>query len=296
LAAALLAHAPGVRADDTPLSAALATATTRPGRLLRARLVFEAACLHARDERLAEQLACAVEYFHLASLILDDLPCMDDAETRRGQPCLHRTYGEANSILASLALINRAYALVGLAFAPLDADVRLRATACLDACLGPAGVLGGQAADLQFSRQPSSARQVASIAFRKTGSLFWLAIFLPALLADPTAAEAADLRALCVYWGLAYQTLDDLRDVYSKENDVGKTTGRDRALGRPNLALAAGVPAARGRVQRLVSQAERTVARLCRLDPRWNYLEHFHRQFFQSEIVAQRTDTAGVAA
>lgn len=286
LCAALIENSPAAAATDARLRGTLDFAAKTPGKLIRARLVLAAAGAHGFEPGPAERLACAVEYFHIASLMLDDLPCMDDADTRRGQPCAHRVYGEASTILGALAFINRAYALAGFAFAAYPAEIRMRATACLDACLGPAGLTGGQAADLSFAESDRSARAVSSIASRKTGALFWLAVYFPALLAAPSAGELRALKALCIYWGLAYQAADDLQDVLLNAFETGKTTGRDRALNRPNLAHAIGVDAAQARVGRLLGQARRAVGRLETVSPRWGYLGGFHREFVEPMVSA----------
>lgn len=284
LCAALVENSPGATAADTRLRDTLALAAGNPGKLVRARLVLAAAERHGLSYGAAERLACAVEYFHLASLLIDDLPCMDDAFTRRGRPCAHRIHGEAATILGALAFINRAYALAGFSFAAYPVETRMKAVACLDSCLGPSGLVGGQAADLSFAESDRSARAVLSVAVRKTGSLFWLAVYFPALLASPSAAELRDLKALCVYWGLAYQATDDLQDALSSAFETGKTTGRDRALNRPNLVHVIGAPATRIRTARLLGQARRVIARLDLRSPRWSYLGGFHREFVEPMV------------
>jgi geranylgeranyl pyrophosphate synthase len=273
LATALVRHAPAAADSEPHLRAALGQAVAHPGKLLRAALVLTGAEHHGLAPRHAERLACAVEYFHVASLVLDDLPCMDDAQLRRGQPCVHRRHGDATAILAALALINRAYALVGEALAAQPQRVRSAATAALDRALGLAGLVGGQAWDLAFAQTDRTAARVSRIAAAKTGALFQLAVLLPAALARPTAAERRHLRALCVYWGQLFQIADDLRDVASSPFVEGKTTGRDAALTRPNLALALGFGPARKRLARLHAQGGRALGRL-ETDggARWSYL------------------------
>ena len=280
LAQALIDHSPATARTEAHLRAVLDQVLGTPGKLVRARLVHAAASAHGLEAGAALQLATAVEYFHLASLLLDDLPCMDDAETRRGHPCVHRVHGDASTILAALALVNRAYALAGFALAGLPGFVRLQAQACLDACLGPSGLVGGQAADLRFAESDRSARTAGRIAAAKTGALFWLAVYLPALVSGPGARERRSLKALCIYWGLACQAIDDLGDVLATSVESGKTTGRDRALARPNLALALGVPAVRTRIARLNALAEREVDHLLASNAeRYHYLAGFQRDF-----------------
>jgi len=173
---ALLEHAPVGAKTEPRLAAVLDQAINNPGKLVRARLVHAAAMTHGMDEGRSLQLATAVEYYHLASLLLDDLPCMDDSDTRRGRPCAHLSQGEAPTILAALALINRAYALAGFALVEEALSVRLSAMACLDACLGVSGLVGGQARDLAFAESDRSGREIGRIAAAKTGALFWLAV------------------------------------------------------------------------------------------------------------------------
>lgn len=273
LAAALVRHASSDADVEPHLRAALQQVAANPGKLLRAALVYHAARRFGLRIVDAERLACGVEYFHVASLVLDDLPCMDDATVRRGLPCVHRQHGEATAILAALALINRAYALIGQALVAQTRGVRAEATACLDRALGLAGLVGGQAWDLAFAQTDRSARRVSRIAAAKTGALFSLAVMLPAALARPTPRERRALRALCVYWGQLFQIADDMGDVLATSFESGKTSGRDCVLTRPNLVLALGLPAARARVARLSGQAGRALATLQAAGgKRWSHL------------------------
>jgi len=204
LAAALIEHAPAGPQTESHLRVSINETAASPGKLFRARLVFATTKAHAIDETIGITLATAVEYFHVASLLLDDLPCMDDAETRRGRPCTHRVHGEATAILAALAFINRAYALVGFALVDQPAAIRLQMQSCLDAGLGSAGLVDGQARDLGFALSDRSSREVARIALAKTGAMLWLGLLFPAFLAAPSKREARALEALCLYWTLAF--------------------------------------------------------------------------------------------
>ncbi len=276
LRAALHRHLPAPARAEPRLLAALRQGADHPGKLVRGRLVLAAARSHRLPRARALELACAVEYFHTASLLLDDLPCMDDAAVRRGQTCVHRRHGEATAILAALALINRAYALAGRALAVYPRAVRLRATALLDRALGLAGLVGGQAWDLAFGRTDRAPALVGRIAAAKTGALLDLAVRLPAALARTSPAERRALAALCVYWGQLYQVADDLADLRGG-TAPGKSTGRDGALARPNLALALGTARAEARFHRLTRQAARALAALrARGRGRWDYLSELH--------------------
>jgi geranylgeranyl diphosphate synthase type II len=274
---ALVRYLPAAARAEPRLREALRQGADHPGKQLRGRLVLAGARRHGLRSRAAAQLAAAVEYYHTASLLLDDLPCMDDAQVRRGQPCVHRRHGEATAILAALALINRAYALAGAAVAEAPRAVRRRVVRLLDATLGLDGLVGGQAWDLAFARGPRSATQVARIAACKTGALLRLAVQLPAELARLPAADRRSLRALSVYWGQFYQAADDLADVRSSALATGKSTGRDLRLARPNLALALGAARTQARLVRLAALAERVLRLLqARGGARWDYLWEVH--------------------
>lgn len=275
-------HSPAGARTEAQLASAIGTMLKRPGKLLRSRLALATALAHDVDAADAVRLAVAIEYYHIASLILDDLPCMDDAKTRRGRACLHRTHGQATAVLAALAFINRAYALVGFAFARQPGAVRLEAQVCLDSSLGAAGLVGGQARDLAFADGEGSVREVSRIALGKTGALVWLALVLPALLANTSRRERRALEALCIYWSLAFQAIDDVQDVLATSVVAGKSTGRDRLLQRPNLAIAASLPEARRRIRRLMAQAERRIEVLTAVRGEWRYLEAFHRYFAEA--------------
>jgi geranylgeranyl pyrophosphate synthase len=280
LASALIEHSPATPTTETQLASALANALETPGKLARAQLTLQGCRAQGLAEDDALALATAVEYFHLASLVLDDLPCMDNSMTRRGRPCLHRTHGDATTILTSLALINRAYALCHDVLSRRLASVQTAARACLENALGTEGIIGGQARDLRFGSSPQPAREVLRIAARKTGALFLLSIYLPAIFGQPSANERRALHALCIYWGLGYQVIDDLNDVLATSLDTGKTSGRDQALNRPNLALATSVPAARHRLAHLLTLSTHALKKLDK-NGRWSYLMVFQRSHFE---------------
>ncbi|HRE82921.1 MAG TPA: polyprenyl synthetase family protein [Opitutaceae bacterium] len=284
IATALAENAPVGHSTEPHLRAAILSVANQPGKLTRARLILGVTQAHGIEHETGLALATAVEYFHLSSLLLDDLPCMDDAKTRRGQDCVHRSHGEATAILAALAFINRAYALIGFAVSDQPLDVRLQVQACLDAYLGVSGLVGGQARDLRFAESDRSSRETACVAVGKTGALFSLSILLPALLAGPSKSERHALKALCIYWSLIYQALDDLQDVLSTSVNAGKTTGRDRLLTRPNVALTLGVPRTLNRLSRLLHRGDRTIEHLCQKSLSWTFLQEF--QHYLAEAAA----------
>lgn len=295
LTAALVAHAPGDPQAETHLHAVVTEMAAHPGKLVRARLVQAVAAAQGVDDDAALRLAAAIEYFHLSSLLLDDLPCMDDAQVRRGRACAHRVHGEAAAILGALAFINRAYALVGGVLAVASGPARIRAQVVLDRCLGTPGLVGGQARDLAFAASDRSAREVGRVALGKTGAMLSLSLLLPALVAGAEAGELRTLHALSIYWGLAFQALDDVSDALATSVASGKTTGRDRALGRPSFALVLGVPRTRRRIVRWLTLAEASIEKLAAARTEWSCLRAFHGDFQLAAASLTRGDNRAAA-
>lgn len=249
-----------------------------PGSLVRPRLVYQMASAYGLGPLQAEQLAVALEYFHTASLLFDDLPCMDDAQERRGAPCTHRLYGEDGAILAALALINRAYALVWRAVLGCPAARQLEALTFVEQCLGVEGLLNGQSLDLHFFRLPQTRETTEHIARGKTVSLVRLTLALPAILGGATIRELQLIERISTFWGLSYQIVDDLKDVLQGAGKSGKTSARDTLLGRPNLAAVIGIPAAVQRLTRLIELGDGALGQLIGRIPELSFLETLRAQ------------------
>jgi geranylgeranyl diphosphate synthase type II len=232
---------PAADERPVPVHRAMHYALTSPGKRIRPVLTLVVAdLLGQRLGRLGSlwttgpspvvlDLACAVEMVHACSLILDDLPSMDDAELRRGRPTVHRVFGENVALLASLALLNRAYALVAAAanrlslrrYTPEDMVHHLAEA------IGSDGLIGGQALDLLALPEELDLDHLEYIHSHKTGALFMAAGELGAMAAD---AKRRDLEVVARYaknLGLAFQISDDLLDVLHTTEETGKDTGKD---------------------------------------------------------------------
>lgn len=257
---------------ESRLGAALADLLAHPGSLVRAVTAYLVGLETGMAEESARAVACGIEYLHTASLVLDDLPAMDDARTRRGVVCTHIVHGEAVAMLAALALINRGYHLLWQGIHQASASRRRVAGDWVDARLGTAGVIGGQAFDLSGWRGEQSASEVSRVAAQKTGDLLRLTLVLPALIGTATEREIQLLDRIGQLRGLAYQAADDLKDVLCTDGENGKTSGRDAELGRPNLILAEGFQASLHRFQRLRRAGDRAQARLPGGASRWGML------------------------
>lgn len=270
------------------LEEALRHVLTHPGTLVRPRIVFEMAVAYDLAPSNARDLAIGLEYFHTASLIFDDLPCMDNALERRGAECAHIAFGEATAILAALALINRAYALSWRAVADAPREDQSRTLAYIERRLGVEGLLNGQSLDLHYSTLPHNRRTTQRVAHDKTVSLIRLPLVVPAMLGGAPANELQQLERLALAWGLSYQIVDDLKDVLQSSAEAGKTVARDSSLDRPNLALAVGIPGAVDRLTRLMQLGDRALRRLIELRPAVAFLEKLRNDLqAESARVAQ---------
>jgi len=198
------------------------------------------------DPALADGAAVAVELLHCASLVHDDLPCFDDALLRRGQPSVHRAYGERLAVLAGDALIVMAFQ--ALAASATKHPQRLRQLmATITAGVGaPHGIVAGQA----WECEPRPVLRDYQRA--KTGALFAAAT---AAGAEAAGRTATPWRALGEWLGEAYQVADDIRDVIADPALLGKPVGRDLALGRPSVASEQGLGGALSHFDGLVRHA-----------------------------------------
>ncbi len=268
---------------DSRFEAALRHVLDHPGSLVRPRMAMEIAAAYDLAPAPAADLAIALEYFHTASLIFDDLPCMDDATHRRSAPCVHVAFGEPGAILSALALINRAYALAWRALSSSAPATQPRVMQYLEQRLGIEGLLNGQSLDLNYASLPHTREITERIAHGKTVSLIRLTLVLPAMVAGAPPRELRHLERIAASWGLAYQIVDDLKDVLQSVAETGKSVARDLLLDRPNTAAAIGVPAAVERLQRLIALGDRTLSRLLGARPALAFLDQL-RNSLQDEL------------
>jgi geranylgeranyl diphosphate synthase type II len=284
-----------VAGGEPVMEAALTHVLAHPGNLGRARICLATGRRVGLDSEAALALAMAVEYFHTASLVFDDLPCMDDADERRHAPCVHKVYGEPAAVLAGLALVNRAYRLVWTGMSGAGFAERQRASGYVDACLGVFGLLGGQSQDLHDQGAAGRESGVMEVARLKTVPLLRLAVLLPVILTGGSERLVQVLERLCVFRGLAYQIADDLKDVTDSDVGAGKTSGRDEALGRPNLARAAGLDGAIARLARLNHLGDRTMAMLPGGAAQWSFLDLIRPRESVAECPAEQPRTMAVS-
>jgi geranylgeranyl diphosphate synthase type II len=234
-------------------------------------LAVAASCDESRDltrQRWAEDAveralagAAAVELIHCASLVHDDMPCFDDADLRRGKPTVHKRFGEATALLVGDALIV-------LAFETLARAGKAQELVLLAAGTGATrGIIAGQA----WENEPAAPLDEYHRA--KTGALFDAAAGMGALAAG---SQAELWRPFGEWIGAAYQAADDLSDALAL--DVGKSTGRDLAKGRPSVVWTYGTEAAKRRVQDSLKQAKAAIPACPQPEFVHMWLDHFGRK------------------
>ena len=201
--------------------------------------------------------AAALELIHVYSLVHDDLPAMDDDDLRRGKPTCHKAYDEATAILVGDALQALAFQLLA-AHPQLDIPPaqRLRMIDQLGQAAGSRGMVAGQAIDLGAVGKELTELELELMHIHKTGALIRASVLLAAYTAETISAEQLrqlDRFAKCV--GLAFQVQDDILDVESDTQTLGKTRGADAAAGKPTYPSIIGMAAAKAKLQDLHDEA-----------------------------------------
>ncbi|AWM61882.1 geranylgeranyl pyrophosphate synthase [Stutzerimonas stutzeri] len=221
------------------VSLALREGTLAPGKRLRPLLLLLALNDLGVDPDIGLDPACALEMIHAASLFLDDMPCMDNASLRRGQPTIHLRFGEDVAVLASVALLSHAYGIT--ATAPrLTPRQRNDAVAILARSVGAQGLVRGQFRDLH-AQEAQQLDAVIATNQLKTASLFTAALEVAALLAGAERTRTRHLQGFANELGLAFQLLDDIADGLTPEQ-TGKDCQQDRA--KPTVVSLLGQQAA----------------------------------------------------
>lgn len=244
--------APVWQAGHPPqLAAAIQHAVFPGGARIRPQLTLAVAQACGEDDpELSGGAAAAIELLHCASLVHDDLPCFDAAETRRGQPSVHRAFGERLAVLAGDALIVAAFEMLGRSSRRHLSRLPVLLRSITQGVGMPRGIVAGQAWECEPQLQLADYQQA------KTGALFAAATMAGAQAAG---ADGEPWRALGECLGLTYQVADDIRDVMLDAKVLGKPGGQDLALDRPSATRELGLEGAMAEFQRLVQHTLRTV-------------------------------------
>ena len=265
--AELLRLVPGNR---DAVQSSMAYTLLAPSKRVRPVLVLLCADLCGGRTAKALPIAAAVEMVHAASLILDDLPSMDDAPLRRGRPSNHKQFGEAIAILAAFALLNLSFGTVTTACEPALAA---RISTLLSDAVGLDGLVGGQAADLLATDQAINFETLERIHRGKTGALFVAAASAGALSAGAAPEAVASLAAYAKNLGLAFQIIDDLLDVEGDPATTGKAVRADAR--KTTFVSFSGVSGARQLARELCDTADRALTPFGRRADRLRELSAF---------------------
>jgi len=210
-------------------------------------------------------LACSIEMIHTYSLIHDDLPCMDDDDLRRGRPTNHKVFGEAIATLAGDALLTDAFKVLARSTetsqSPRAVQALLETVAELAEAAGSAGMVGGQVIDLLGEGHAIEIDRLEYLHSKKTGALFVAAVCGGARLGGATPVQMESLREYAQALGLAFQVIDDLLDVESSTETMGKRTNKDEARGKATYPSLIGIERSRQLAHDLVAKAQAALAR-----------------------------------
>ena len=219
---------PSTKTLQGTVAKAMAYAVSAGGKRIRPVLLMEFCRVAGGDPEAAIPFAVALEMIHSYSLVHDDLPCMDDSPLRRGKPSVHKAFGEDMALLAGDALLNRAFeVMLQPSEGSISADRRLRAAYILAEAAGIDGMVGGQTVDLESESRSLTMDELVALQDGKTAALLRAACVMGCVLAgaDETQCHAAEVfgREL----GLCFQIVDDILDVTSDADKLGKPVHSD---------------------------------------------------------------------
>jgi geranylgeranyl diphosphate synthase type II len=248
-----------VRGRSEAVAGAVAYSLFAPAKRLRPVLSLLVADVLKGDPGPVLPAACTIEMVHTASLILDDLPSMDDAGSRRGRPACHVVHGEATAILAAFALLNRAFEILadGWDGGP-DPKTRSAIAGELSRAVGGDGMIAGQAADLAMTERAVDFPMLEFIHSRKTGALFIASAALGAVAAGASERDRAAMAMYAKNVGLAFQIVDDLIDATEGAEEAGKDVGKD--LKKTTFVSFSGVAGARQLAAELIAAGQGALA------------------------------------
>lgn len=246
---------PPENAHPEHLHRAMRYAVLGGGKRIRPILCIESAAALSGRLTGIEDLACAIEFIHTYSLIHDDLPALDNDDLRRGQPTCHKKFGEAIAILAGDALLSLAFEVLGRMCRPAPGR-RTQIIAELAAAAGTrGGMIAGQVADLEAEGREVSPAQLESIHRSKTGALIRGAVRAGAMFAGARGSSFARLSAFGEKLGLGFQIVDDILDVRSTCERLGKPTGQDAARQKATYPAVHGLEKSQQLASALVEEA-----------------------------------------
>lgn len=246
---------PTAAQPESRLYEAMRYACLNGGKRLRPFLVQSSAQLFGVDPQKTMRVSAAVELVHCYSLIHDDLPAMDDSDTRRGKPAAHKEFDEATAILAGDALQAMAFEVLASPTTHGDAQVRCELIACLARASGAHGMVGGQMLDLLSETRELNNAEITRLQQMKTGALFCFTCEAGAILGKASERSRHALRSYAHDLGLAFQMTDDILDATSNVIALGKPVGNDHDAGKATFVSIMGLDRAKAQAHLLSDQA-----------------------------------------
>jgi len=246
---ALIKYLPSAKGQAQELIKAMRYSVLVGGKRIRPILMLAIADMFNKPARQIMPAACAVEYIHTLTLILDDLPCMDDSALRRGSPSVHKRFGKATAILAS-------YSLMALAFELLKDDAR--AIKCMSDAIGVNGVCAGQHLDLEIGAKKISRNTLTYIHEHKTADLFVGSCLIAGHICGARPAQLKALGGYAKYLGLAFQAYDDILSIKRTNKDLGKQTKKDK--NSPNMVNLLGMVQTENFLRKYTGLAQRRLS------------------------------------
>jgi geranylgeranyl diphosphate synthase type II len=233
------------------------------GKRLRPSLTLAAGEALGADTDDLMPAACAIEMIHTYSLIHDDLPAMDNDDLRRGRPTCHKAFGEAVAILAGDALLTQAFRVLSADAPHRDAERQVRVIREIATAAGSVDALiGGQIADIEGEGKNVDASTLEYIHRSKTGAMITSSVVVGGIIAGASEEQIDKLRGYGERIGLAFQIADDILDVTSTSEQLGKTPGKDQAANKATYPAIHGIDASTARARQLVDEAVRIAADL----------------------------------
>ena len=222
------------------------------GKRVRPRLLFAALRGYGLPEQAGYPCAAAIEMIHTYSLIHDDLPCMDNDDLRRGRPSCHKAFSESTAMLAGDVLLTEAFEVI--ANAPAAPQICVAAARALGAGAGSRGMVYGQELDLKYEALAATEEQLRLIHRNKTGALINAAVQMGAAAAGAAPQQCEILASYAYGLGLVFQIVDDVLDVTSTPEQLGKPIGSDSENGKTTFVTLYGVDGAMALAQKLNDQ------------------------------------------
>lgn len=242
---------------ESALWEAMAYSALGNGKRLRAYLVLEFCSLLGEKPEKALDYACGMEMIHAFSLIHDDLPAMDDDCMRRGKPSCHIAFGEATAILAGDALAIDAFSAVGNNRSCTDTQ-NLHACTLLSKKAGCRGMTGGQQTDLHFENRKAALPEIIKLIDLKTGALLSSSCMLGCIAAGKEE-YLKDAEDFGIYCGRAFQITDDILDITSTSEQMGKTVGKDEKSQKSTVASLLGMKKAEEYAEECIGNAKKAL-------------------------------------